>query len=60
VVVDKDGGADVHGGYQDDTLADTADLDLLRDLVGDVDDLLAALGLEPEIVSVSGHLRVKA
>ena len=25
------------------------------DLVGDVDDLLAALGLEPEVVGVGGH-----
>src|SRR5262245_40017855 len=55
VIVDEDGGADMHGGDQHESLADPAGSHLTLDLIGDVDDFLAVLGLEPEIVGMRGH-----
>ena len=52
VVVDEHRRADVHGGDEHEALADPADAHLLLHLVGDVDDLLALLGLEPQVVGV--------
>src|SRR5687767_1791793 len=55
VVVDEDRCRNVHCGNQRHSLPDSALLELGFDLAGDVDDLLAALGLEPEVVSVGLH-----
>src|SRR5215217_1404414 len=55
MIVDEDGCTDVHGRDQHESLTHPAGLHLLRDLVGDVDDLLTLPGLEPEIVRVTGH-----
>src|SRR6185295_19860030 len=55
VIVHEDRGTDVHRAYQDEAFLDSAGSDLRHHLVGDVDDLLAALGLEPEVMSVRCH-----
>ena len=55
VIVDEHRSADVHRRDEHEALANPARTDLLLDLVGDVDDLLALLGLEPEVVRVGGH-----
>src|SRR6185312_6329060 len=55
MIVDEYRGTDVHGRDQHESLAHAAGLHLLRHLVGDVDDLLALPGLEPEVVRVTGH-----
>ena len=47
--------ADVQRRHQHQALADAAHRYLFGNLIGDVDDLLAPLGLEPEIVGVGRH-----
>jgi hypothetical protein len=47
VIVNEDGGADVHGRNQNHALSDPASPHLFGDLVGDVDNLLALFGLKP-------------
>src|SRR5712691_769000 len=46
---------DVHRADQYDPLADPAFLDLTGHFVGDVDDFLAAFGIEPEVVRLGLH-----
>src|SRR3989442_13597061 len=46
---------DVHGAHQDEPFPRAAVPHLLSHLVGDVDDLLALLRIEPEVVSVGLH-----
>src|SRR5262245_57732467 len=55
VVVDEHRGADVHRRDECEAFSDPALAELRFGLVSDVDDLLAAFGLEPEVVRVRGH-----
>jgi len=55
VIVHEDGGGDVHRAHQREPFCDAARPDLLGDLVGDVDDFLALLGVEPDVVRVALH-----
>ena len=59
VVIDEDGGADVHRADQDKPLPDAAHADLFRHLVGNVQDFLAALGVEPEVMCMGCHLELR-
>src|SRR2546422_6084996 len=49
------GGRDVHGADEHQSFAHLARFDLRRNLVGDVDDLLTPLRVEPEIVRMRLH-----
>ena len=60
VVVHEDGRGDVHGTHQHETFRDATLANLLGDLVGDVDDFLPRLRLEPEVMGVSRHSRSPA
>jgi hypothetical protein len=55
VVIHEHRGADVHGAHEHEAVADATGAHLRGDVVRDVDDLLAALGLEPEVVGMYGH-----
>jgi hypothetical protein len=50
--------ADVHGRNQNESFLDTAGAYLLGDFVGDIDDLLTALRLEPQVVGM-GHSQAR-
>jgi hypothetical protein len=45
----------VHGGYEHQAFGDATLLDDQGDLVCDSDELLALLGLEPEVFGVSSY-----
>jgi len=55
VVVDVNGGRDVHGRHEAQAVFDAAALDDLFNLIGDVHHFAALLGLEDEIFGVSLH-----
>jgi hypothetical protein len=55
VIVDEDGGRDMHGAHQHETFPYPARHHLFGNFVGDVDDFLAALRVEPEVVGAGGH-----
>src|SRR5881398_3455488 len=56
VIVHEHGRGDVHRAHQREPLCHTTLPDLLGDLLRDVDDLLALLGGEPEVVCMGLHL----
>ena len=56
VVIDEDGGGDVHGIDEAEALLDAASLDELLDGVGDVEEAAAAGHLEPEVFGEGFHL----
>src|SRR5712691_7282763 len=56
VIVHEYGRGDVHRAHQREPLCYTTLPDLLGDLPGDVDDFLALLGGEPEVVCMGLHL----
>src|SRR5258706_761560 len=55
VIVDEHGRGYVHGAHQDQTFTHRAGLHLLHNLVGNVDDLLSPLRVEPEVVRPRLH-----
>src|SRR5256886_17204027 len=55
VIVHEHGRRDVHGAYEYESLLHAARAHLLDHLIGDVEDLLAALGGEREIMRVALH-----
>src|SRR6266702_418899 len=55
VVVDEHRCRDMHCAHQDKAFTHLTRLDLLRHLVGDIDDLLTPLRVEPEIVGAGLH-----
>jgi uncharacterized membrane protein YccC len=55
VVVDPDGRRDVHGSHQDQALGDARLVDGCLDVVGDPDELAAALGVEGAMDRVRLH-----
>src|SRR4051794_3394319 len=57
VVVDPDRRRDVHGGDEDEALADAGLLDGALDVVGDAHELAALVGLEGEVGGMRSHGR---
>src|SRR5256886_17180848 len=55
VIVHEHGRRDVHGAYEYESLLHAARAHLLDHLIGDVEDLLTLLGIEPEVVGVGLH-----